>query len=468
MPMLGQNALVLGASMSGLLAARVLAEHFTDVTIVERDVLPDEAAVRRGVPQGRQPHVLLARGTQTFKEFFPGILDELVANGAYVWADGDLSKVYASFSGHEMVHSGTSPLADDDGMYSASRPFLEYHVRRRVQALTNVSIIQGHDVAEMTSTKDRKRITGVRVVDRDSGAAEQLTADLVIDAMGRGAHTPALLESLGYERPVEEHITTHTTYVTQRMRIPADALAEGMVIISPEPGRPTGMFLTRIERGDETNAWSFTVFGMVGHEPPRELDEMVAFAKEYAPAHILAAVQAGQPIAPVAQHRLPSSQWRRYDKMRRFPDGLLVTGDAMCSFNPIYGQGMSVAAMDALALRTALRRGVKGLSRRYFRTAAKSINVAWGLGAGTDLAFPEVQGRRTLSSRLAGRYVDWVLTACESDTQTHAQFLKVTGLVDPPARLFHPAFVYRAATVNLRRGKPALTAAAMTFGREAS
>lgn len=220
-----------------------------------------------------------------------------------------------------------------------------------------------------------------------------------------------------------------------------------LTLISAAPGRPTGMFLF----GYENDTWIFTVFGMIGHQPPRDLTGMLAFAQDYAPAHLLAAVQAGEPMAPVVQHRLPSSQWRRYDKMRRFPDGLLVTGDAMCSFNPVYGQGMSVAAMDALALRESLRRGVTGLSRRYFRAAAKSIGVAWGLAAGSDLAFPEVEGRRTPAMRLTNRFADWVLTACETDAVVHAQFTRVTGLVEPPSRLFDPSFIYRVATVNRRR-----------------
>jgi hypothetical protein len=138
--------------------------------------------------------------------------------------------------------------------------------------------------------------------------------------------------------------------------------------------------------------------------------------------------------------------------MRRFPDGLIVTGDAMCSFNPVYGQGMSVAAMDALALRESLRRGVTGLPRRYFRAAAKSIGVAWGHGAGSDLACPEVEGRRTASMRLTNRFANWVLTACETDAVVHDRFFRVVGLVEPPSRLFDPTCIYRVATVNrLRR-----------------
>src|SRR6516225_2148779 len=449
MSRLGERAIVLGASMGGLLAARVLADFFGTVTVVERDELPDDPANRRGVPQGRHVHALLPRGARILDELFPGILSELVAGGAPVWDDADMSKLYVSYSDHVMVRSGklavdpTNPMA----MYMPSRPFLECHVRRRLQVLGNVTIDGGQDVAALTSTADRKRVTGVRVIDRDGGAERELTADLVVDAMGRAAHTPAFLESLGYGRPVEDHIVMHTTYVSQLLRIPPGTLKEMLCLISPAPGRPAGMFLF----GYENDSWMFTVFGMVGHEPPRDLPGMLSFAQEYAPAHLLAAVRAGEPIAPVVQHRMPSSQWRRYDKMRRFPDGLLVSGDAICSFNPIYGQGMSVAALDAVALRDCLRRGVTDLPRRYFRATAKAIGVAWRTGATSDLAFKEVQGRRTPSMRVTSRLVDLVLTACESDAVVATQFFKVAWLIDSPIRLLRPSFLYRVITVNFGR-----------------
>jgi 2-polyprenyl-6-methoxyphenol hydroxylase-like FAD-dependent oxidoreductase len=445
---LGERAVVLGASIGGLLAARVLADFFRTVTVIERDELPDDPVNRRGVPQGRHVHALLTRGAQILEEFFPGFLDELVAAGAPVWDDGDLSKLYVSFSGHELPRSGT--IAGDHkamAMYMPSRPLLECHVRRRVQAMENVTIRGGHDVAELTAAADRSRVTGVRVVNRAGGAQQELAADLVVDAMGRGAHTPALLENLGYGRPVEDNIVMHTTYVSQPLRIPPGTVKERVSLISPAPGRPTGVFLN----GYEHDTWIFTVFGMVGHEPPRDLAGMLSFAEDYAPAHLLAAVRAGEPLGPVVQHRIPSSQWRRYDKMRRLPDGLVVCGDAICSFNPIYGQGMSVAALDAVALRDCLRRGVTDLPRRYFRAAAKAIGVAWQIGATDDLKIPEVEGRRTPSMRVTSRLVDLVLTACESDAVVGTQFFKVAWLVDSPMRLLRPSFLYRVAAVNLGR-----------------
>ncbi len=448
MPQLGERAVVLGASMGGLLAARVLAEFFATVTVVDRDVLPAGPATRRGVPQGRHVHVLLARGAQILEELFPGFLRELAADGAPVWDDGELAKLHLSFGGHEMLRSGR--LAGEPqalAVHMPSRPLLERQVRRRLQAMSNVTILDGHDVAELTSTADRHRVTGVQVVDRDGGAQRELAADVVMDARGRGSPTPVCLDRLGYGRPVEDHIVMHTTYVSQLLRIPPGTLTEMLVDIGPAPGRPTGMFLA----GYENHTWMFTVFGMVGHEPPRDLAGMLSFAQQYCPAHLIAAVQAAKPIGAVAQHRMPSSQWRRYDKLRRLPDGLLVCGDAICSFNPIYGHGMTVAALHAAALRHCLRSGGTDLPRRYFRASAKPIGVAWQMVAGSDLTVAGVAGRRSRSMRVTTRLVDWALTACESDPVVAAGFFKVNGLIDAPIRLLHPAFVYRVAAVKLRR-----------------
>jgi 2-polyprenyl-6-methoxyphenol hydroxylase-like FAD-dependent oxidoreductase len=445
---LGERAVVLGASMGGLLAARVLADFFETVTIVERDVLPDGPAVRRGVPQGRHVHVLLARGAQIFDELFPRFLDELVADGAPVWDDGQLSALHLSFGGHEILRSGR--IARDPkalAVYMPSRPFLEHKLRQRLQAMSNVTILSGHDVTELTSTPDRGRVTGARVVNRDGGAEQELTADVVVDAMGRGAHTPALLESLGYGRPAEDHIVMHTNYVSQLLRIPQGTLKEMLVDIGPAPDKPTGMFLS----GYENDTWMFTVFGMVGHQPPRDLAGMLSFAQEYCPAHLIAAIQAAEPIGEVAHHYMPSSQWRRYDKMPQLPDGLLVCGDAICSLNPIYGQGMTVAALEAATLRECLRGGDNDLPRRYFRASAKPIGVAWQMLASSDLTFPGVAGRRSRWMRVTTRLLDWALTACESDLVVAVRFFKVNGLIDSPIRLLHPAFVYRVAVVNLRR-----------------
>ena len=445
MTKLGEHAVVLGASMGGLLAARVLADFYETVTVVERDVLPETSANRRGVPQGRHVHLLLGRGSQVLDELFPGFLDELVAAGAPSF-DGDMSKLYLSNGGHLFPRSGR---AKDVPFFLPSRPLLESHVRRRMRAVANVTVLDGHDVVELTSTPPRDRVTGALVRARPDGSERVLRADLVVDAMGRGARTPAFLEGLGYGRPAEDQLGMRLAYSSQLLRIPPGMLNELMVIIGPVPGRPTGMALF----GNENNTWMFSVIGMVGREPPDELAEMLAFVEDFAPAHVLAAIRAGEPLAEAARYRMPSSQWRRYDKMRRFPAGLLVVGDAICSFNPVYGQGMTVAALEALALQRCLRRGEDGLARRHFQATAKAVGVAWQMATGADLSLPEVEGPRPLSVRIANNYVDRVLAAAESDIVVAEQFARVISFLDPPTSLFHPALIARVATTNLRRRK---------------
>ncbi len=448
MAKIGNHAVVLGASMAGLLAARSLSEFFDAVTVVERDplpdVLPDKGAARRGVPQGRHIHALLARGAQVIEELFPGILDELVIDGAHYFDGRDLSRLHYNVGGHLMVRSGS---ANSLTAYCATRPFLEEHVRARVLSIPNVTLLDEHDIVELTATLDHHRVTGARLVNRRTREEATLSADLVVDATGRAARTPAWLDSLGYDRPPEDHVVVHLTYVSQLLRMAADALHELGFLIGIVPGRPNGMGLVHCEN----DTWLFTVMGIAGREPACDLAAMCEFVEDYAPTHLLDAVRAAERIGEPVRHRQPSSQWRRYDKVRRFPEGLLVTGDAICSFNPVYGQGMTVAALEALALRDCLSRGTRDLARRFFRAAAAPIRQAWELSANPDLSLPEIDGTPPLLTRLLNVYVDRVLTAAECDAATFNQFMRVTSMVDPGTRLLRPAIMWRVARANHRR-----------------
>ncbi len=445
MPKIGEHAVVLGASMGGLLAARVLADFYETVTVVERDVLADDAVNRRGVPQGRHVHALLGRGSQVLAELFPGFLDDLVAAGVPVLDYTDLSKVFSSIAGHQSARSGA--FRDIPPAFIPSRPLLECLVRRRVRERANITLLEDYDVVDLTSTTARDRVTGARVRSRDGVTERALRADLVADATGRGARTPAFLDALGYGRPSEEQVGVRVVYSSQLLRIPPGTLKELVVLVTPVPGRPTGMGFARYEN----DTWMFTIGGMAGCEPPCEPAEMLAFVEGLAPAHVVAAIGAAEPLTEVCRFHYPESRWRRYDKMRRFPAGLVVVGDAICSFNPIYGQGMTVAALQARVLRQCLQRGANGLARRYFCAAAKPIGVAWRFAVGGDLNLPEVEGPRPLSLRLANRYVDRLQTAAESDLVVAEQFTKVVAFIDPPIRLLQPQMMIRVATANLRR-----------------
>ncbi len=442
-----EHAIVLGASMGGLLAARVLAEHYRTVTVVERDLLPTEPVNRRGVPQGRQIHALAARGSQIIDELFPGLLGDLVTGGTPSWDDGDYAKLHIAVGGHQIVRSGRSPKPQAMAIHFPSRPFLEWHVRQRVRAIPNVTILDGHDLVSPTSTADRDRVTGAQIVDHGSGRQTMLTADLVVDATGRGSRTPTLLEALGYDRPSVDELSIQLVYASQRLRIPPGTVRENFIAIFPQPGRPKLFGLIR----NENDTWQCSVGGMAGREPPSRRADMLAFAADFAPAHALAAVSAAEPLGEVAQHRVPSNRWRRYDKMRRTPQGLLVFGDAICSFNPIYGQGMTVAAVEAMVLRDCLRCGERNLPRRFYRSSAKKIRVAWQTAVGSDLALPEVVGPRPLSIRITNAYLDRVMTAAETDSVVAQQFMQVIGMVDPPTRLLAPSIMLRLARNHAAR-----------------
>ncbi len=448
MAKIGEHAAVLGASMGGLLAARVLSDFYRTVTVVERDVLPTKVAQRRGVPQGRHVHALWPRGSQILDEFFPGLLAELVSNGCIVWNNGDFSMANLSFGGHQFVRSGVMRgYQPRDFAYYPSRPFLEDHVRRRLRVIPNVTLMEGHDVVELTSTADRSRVTGVLVTAHKGGDEQCLTADLVVDATGRGSRTPSFLDHLGYGRPVEQEVVVRLVYSSQLLRIQPGEYNEVLTLVGPAPGRPTAMGLLTYEH----DTWLLTVVGLVGREPPADLPGMLMFMENFTPPQVLQALRHSKPLGEVTRYRTPSSRWRRYDKMRRFPSGLLVFGDAICSFNPLYGQGMTVAALQAVALRRCLSGDADGLAVRYLRAAAKPIGVAWQLAVGGDLNIPEVEGPRSLSLRLTNKYVDRVQAAAEIDSVVATNFIRVAGFSKPPASLMYPSTIVRVAAANWRR-----------------
>lgn len=443
----GARAVVLGASIAGLLSARVLADHYDRVTVVERDLLPDSGEPRRGVPQGGQPHLMLARCGQIVEELFPGILDEMHAAGAYRWDEGDLSSFHVYFGGHRLVQTGRLPEPASLVNYFATRPFIEAHIRRRLRALANVTVLDGHDIVDLVGGQGR--VTGVRVARGDLEVT--LLADLVVDATGRGSRTPVFLDRLGYGRPDVDELAVRVAYASMPLRIPDGTLHEKLILRLFEPGRPRGFAMSQCEH----DVWT-VMAATLGDVPlPRTLDEIVDFGVDSAPLHALHAARVGTALGDIRVHRYPCNRWRRYDTMAATPAGLLVVGDAFCSFNPIYGQGMTVAAIESMILRDCLSRGGVDLPRRFFKAAAKRIRTAWQTAVGSDLALPEIDGPRPVSMRVTNAYLDRVLSAAETDTVVAQEFLRVMGMVEPPSRLMRPSFVARVLRAGSRHGAQA-------------
>lgn len=438
------SAIVLGASMGGLLAARVLSEAFGRVTVVERDELPAAAAPRRGVPQSRHPHGVLARGLEVMEDLLPGLTDDLVAHGAL---PGDLqTDVRWHNDGHLL-----QPRASGMRGIAVSRPLLEDRVRSRVLDLPGVEILAPSDVLDLTA--ERGRVTGVQLRSRAPGsAAHLLESDLVVDATGRGSHTPVWLASLGFPRPEESVIEVGIGYTTavfpRREGDLGNALA---VIIGPTVATPRfGVALAM-----EGARWMVSIGGYRGDHAP--VDGMAGY-REYAetlPALDVAdLIRDRDPMGTFQPYRFQSSTRRHYERLARFPDGLLVVGDALSSFNPIYGQGMTVAALEALALRTSLAEDAADLAPRFFRRAARVIDGPWDIAAGGDLRIPQVPGPRSPRVRMVNAYVSRVQAAAAADPDVGLAFLRVANLLDRPESLLRPsvaARVVRAGPPKARR-----------------
>ncbi len=438
-----ERAVVCGASMAGLLAARVLSESYATVTLVERDPLPNNVIQRRGVPQGRQLHALSIGGSQLLERVFPGFLSELAAAGAIVLDQGDLSRVSISVRGHELNRSTTFDDPAAMAICLASRPFLEHHIRRRVRAIGNVRVMDSHDVVQPVTRGDR--VIGVRVADRDSGDERVLDADLVVDAMGRAARTPAFLEKSGYGRPAEHRSPMNdVTYASQALRIPQGAITEKMAMFFAKPGQTSGGGLLAYEH----DTWVLSVGRFAGYQAPHDIAGLITCAAEFAPAELISVLNSAQPAGELHVIRFPGAVWRRYDRMRRFPLGLIVIGDAMCSLNPIYGQGMTVAASQAMVLQKCLANTDDDPGRLYFKAAAKQIRPVWWSNQINDFSLTDVNGRHsTLRKAINGR-MDATLRAAAHDTLVTESFLRVGHLVDPPSRLFHPSVLLRVARAN--------------------
>ena len=430
------NAVVIGASIGGLLAARVLSDSYARVVVLDRDVLPEDPAARRGVPQGRQLHVLLSRGKEALDELFPGLSAELNARGAPLVDLHD--EVHWYNDGHRMSRAPSPLIA-----VGISRPLLEDTLRARVLALPGVEVRSPVEVLGLTTTADRSRVTGVRLLAPGTSVEETLAAALVVDAGGRGSRTPVWLAELGYPRPDEEQVQVGVTYVTRTYRREPHHL-DGLsgALTNAVPGLPRAGIVAVQEDG----RYAVALSGMLGEEPPTDDEGMAAFADSLAAPQVSEVVRTAVPQSPPAKMRFPVSTRRRYERLRRFPAGYLVMADALCSFNPIYGQGMTVAALEALLLRRLLAERANHsdrLARRFFRGAAKVIDGPWSIAVGTDLRFPEVAGRRTPKVRFVNAYVHRLHVAAVADPVLGAAFLRVLNLVDPPTRLLAPGIVLR-------------------------
>lgn len=440
------HAVVVGGSIAGLLAAVALARHAGRVTIVERDRYPDRPEPRKGVPQSRHTHLLLESGLLAIERFLPGLEAELVAAGALQVRSPTevLQNMHGRWFGRGPATSTTLCL---------TRPLLEHGVRTRVLAHPRITTVQGTDVVGLTGTAER--VTGVRLRERGGERAgtepaelpAELAADLVVDASGRSSHVPEWLERLGGARPAEDRVESGLGYATRVYRDGSDgALTDARLVYLV--GDTMGAVIVPVEPAG-THMVTFAT--PRGEALPTAPGAFEALADRHPHPLVRQWIDEAEPVSPVYGYLRTENVRRAYD--RTVPEGLLVTGDALCALNPVFGQGMSTAALAAVALDESLAAGSS--NRRTQGALLAASGDAWAISTGADKARPGVTGNaanQSLRDRFTGWYLARVQERCGVDPVVQETFRRVLTLVAPPTELFRPAVL---RSVLLEKGAPA-------------
>lgn len=453
--LLGEHAIVIGASMAGLLAARVLSEHFERVTLIERDRL-EGMGPRKGVPQGWQTHALLSKGAAVIEALFPDLFPALVEEGA-IAADMGADLLWYQFGVPKVQFK--SPIR----IFSQSRPWLEAQIRQRVAQRANVRFLEGTEVLQLTTSPDARRITGVQI--RAVGGAsptEEMTADLVVDASGRGSQAPRWLTALGYPQVEERVVKVDVGYATRTYRRPTvlpDTWKILVIYCTPPQEQRTG--LVQPYEGDR---WSVSLSGWLKDYPPTEEEGFLVYARSLPNPALYELIKEAEPLTPIVSYRFAANRRRYYERMARRPEGFVVLGDALCSFNPVYAQGMTVAAIEVETLQTCLaqrqrqKRALIGLPRQFQKAAARTVSAAWMFTTSEDFRYPATQGKRPVGIGLFQWYTRRLLEAAAVNPRLALRFYHVMHMLKPPTTLFAPrvlaAVLFRKPAARPTRGEP--------------
>jgi 2-polyprenyl-6-methoxyphenol hydroxylase-like FAD-dependent oxidoreductase len=438
-----KHAVVIGASIAGLCAARVLADCYGAVTVYERDELPSTPASRATVPQDRHLHMLMARGAIEFDALFPGLLKDMVAAGVPM-LENRPDCIYLGAAGHVLGTGHT--LRDEFTAYVPSRPHLEWQLRKRVQDLDNVEIVR-RSVGEPRFDHAQQRVTGVLLDPADAGP-QFVPADLVVDAAGRGTRLPVWLTQWGYARPTEETVDIGISYATQQFRIPDGLIQEKVVVAGASHDQSLGLGMLCYEDG----TWVLTTFGVANAKPPRTFPEMLALAGKLLPAHFTDALAQAETLGEPAFHAFPASRWRRYDKLNRFPAGIIPFGDAVASFNPTFGQGMTMTSLQAGHLRRALQSPESELAAELNRATARTTYPVWMMNGVADVNFHHAGTKEPAPWwwRPSATLFDQFLGAAETEPVLAEWFLRRFSLLDSLYMIPPPRIIGRAMAHNMR------------------
>ena len=436
---LGSHAIVIGGGMAGLLSAHVLTNYFERVSLIERDAYPEEPLARAGVPQGKHVHILLVRGQQILETFFPGFKDKLLACGAI---EGDFAADY----GYYFPSAGWVPRAPSSLKgYVCTRPLLEWQVHQEVIARKRVQVIEKQEVVNLLADSDRQTITGIQMRARNSEREiVDLEADLVVDTSGRDSQLPAWFQSLGYPAPPETIINPFFGY-SSRVYIPSQDSKrtwKGLVIQANPPHNLRGGVIWPIEGGN----WMVVLGGTGKDYPPNDEEGFLEFVKSIPAPEFYGALKDAQSVSPIYGYRRTANRLRHFERLTRLPERFIALGDAVCAFNPVYGQGMTIAASGAMALDKYLnkqrQKDLVGLPHHFQRKLAKINETPWQLATASDYHVPGIEGMNpNWIEKLTYRYIDNVVKLLPTVPLASKTFINVLHMLEPPTSLFHPAIV---------------------------
>ncbi len=441
---IGRQAVVIGAGMAGLGAARALAEFFERVIVLENDALPKESADRPGTPQSKHIHALLAGGLQALGRLFPGFEQSLSQAGAVRLRMGYDDRLELP---------GYDPFPQRDlgiSLYSMTRPLLEFTVRKRLAEYRNVEIRERCRAQKFITGSGDKEVTGVRCENSDN-RSESLQADLVVEASGHGSLTEALLSSIGWPLPEETWIGVDVGYATALFDIPDDAPPDWMGFRT-FPNYPHNKKRASI-LPVEGRRWIITLGGRYDEKPPGDQDGFLIFAQRLRTPTVYNAIRHAKRASEIARFGFKGSSWRHFERLEKFPHGLLPLGDAICRFNPIYGQGMSVAILEAellkrlLTARGAESDGLAGLAAAFFAEATKLIDTPWWTAAIPDFIDPRAKGQRPPDLEDTLKFSAALLKLAAQDAAVHKLLIEVQNLLKPRGAYRDPELIRRVKAV---------------------
>ncbi|AHM61949.1 monooxygenase FAD-binding protein [Flammeovirgaceae bacterium 311] len=433
-----KTAVVIGGSMAGLLATRVLSDHFHEVILIESDKMKNIPESRKGQPQTRHVHVLLARGFQVMSHYFPDLSQSVKREGGLVVDLGQNMRWYCYGGYRQRFDLGVEAVISD-------RTFLECHIRKRVVDLPNVKVLDGFRVDKLLSTDEHDHITGVKIKQQDQQDNTQtLLTDLVIDCSGRSSKSAKWLAELGYPKAPKSVVTCGTGYTTRLyQRNTEESGSKDWVFITPEAPkeyRGGGVFPI------EGNRWIVSLGGWHGNHAPKDEAGFLEFARSLPAPDIYDIIRRSKPLSDFSIYKYPASTRHHYEKIKNFPQRYLIIGDALCSFNPLYGQGMTSAALQAATLDRLLQErdgSLEGISKIFFKRAAKIVAIPWQTAVGEDFRFPETGGRKPPGTDLINAYTARIHRVTHYDAVVGLAFFKVLNMIKSPVSLFHPRILWR-------------------------